>query len=387
MNVLDAVLGLLLAVAVIGGLRVGFVARVVTWTGLAAGLLAASFTVPLVLGALSQERADVRFVAGIGVLALTVTVCTALFQSVGTRLREGVAASPLSAVDRVLGGLAGAAMVLGLVWFLLPAAAETPGSIARQARTSTSLSLVQSVAPPPPDATRNLRALIDSSRFPEVWDDLRPSTELGPPPETIPLDDEVVTRATASTVHISSRGCGRRYDGSGVTVAPGLVVTNAHVVAGADDVEVQRPDGHRAPATVVRFDPDRDLALLAVEGLGQDALPRDTITPRADGVSIGHPGGQVAPRVAPLRVEDRRTASGRDIYGEGTTEREVLFLSADLRQGDSGSPVVDEQGRLVGIVFAISPDRASTAYALDISEVDALLAAPRAVNDTGRCIT
>jgi S1-C subfamily serine protease len=385
-NALDVGLGLLLVVAVAGGFRVGFVARALTWIGLVAGALAASFTVPLVLGLLEAEQANLRFMAGIGVLALTVAVCTAVFQTVGARLRAGMGTSPLSHIDRVLGGLAGAALVVAMVWFLLPSAIQAPGTLAEQARTSGSLMLVETFAPPPPAASENLRALLDSSRFPEVWEDLRPTTETGPPPEDVPVDPATVARATASTVHVESRGCGRRYDGSGVTVQPGLVVTNAHVVAGADEVQLLRPDGERVAATVVRFDPGRDLALLAADGLGQEPLVLAEIATGSEGISIGYPGGQSQPRVAPLRVEDRRVASGQDIYGEQTTEREVLFLASQLRQGDSGSPVLDDQGRVGGIVFAISPDRDNVAYALDLSEVEALLAAPRVPDDAGRCL-
>jgi S1-C subfamily serine protease len=386
MNALDVGLALLVLVAVSGGLRVGFVARALTWVGLAAGAVAASFTVPLALGALEAERANVRFIAGLVVLAVTVAVCTSVLQGIGARLRAGMGSSPLSRIDRVLGGVAGAVLVVALVWFLLPSAGNLSGPWAEQVDDSRALAYVQELAPPPPEAAHDLRALIDASRFPEVWDDLRRTTETGPPPGDIPVDATVVERATAATVHVESRGCGRRYDGSGVTIQPDLVVTNAHVVAGADEVRLQRPDGERVAATVVRFDPDRDLALLAAEGLGQEPLPLAAIDVGAEGVSIGYPGGQSTPRVAPLRIDDRRIASGRDIYGDQTTEREVLFLSAQLRQGDSGSPVLDDQGRVGGIVFAISPDRDNSAYALDLSEVEDLLAAPRVANDTGRCL-
>ena len=96
-----------------------------------------------------------------------------------------------------------------------------------------------------------------------------------------------------------------------------------------------------------------------------------------EGATIGYPGGQDTPRAQPVSVRDRRTTIGRDIYNRDRVEREVLFLAASLRQGDSGSPVIDARGQVVGTVFAISPDRASTAYALDASEVRELLAGPR----------
>jgi S1-C subfamily serine protease len=387
MNLLDLALVLLLLSAVVGGLRVGLVARVLTWIGLGAGALAATFTVPLVLRVLETGSSTIRFVAGVTVLVVTVTVCTSVFQSVGSHLRDGVAASPLSGVDRVLGALAGGAMVLVVVWLLLPAAAETSGGVAQQVRGSTLVAAVDTLGPEQPGIAHDLRALVGETRFPAVFDDLRPSPETSPPPEQIPVDGSIVTQATASTVQVQARGCGRRYDGSGVTVAADTVITNAHVVAGADSVEVQRPDGTVREGRVVRFDPDRDLAVLEVPELGQTPLSLGPAEIPGDGVSIGYPGGQREPRVAPLRIDDRRTATGRDIYGSPGRERSVLFLAAELRQGDSGSPVIDTAGRVVGIVFAISPDRSTTAYALDRSEVDAILAAPRVPGETGGCLS
>lgn len=386
MNLLDLLLLVLLVVAVIGGVRVGLVARALTLVGLAAGALVATWTVPLTLGVLEDALPAARLVAGIGVLVLTITVCVTACRWIGSRLRAGLATTPLSGLDRIAGGLAGAVLVLGALWFLLPAASEVPGAISREFRGSAVASAVRNLAPPSPDVTRTLRAVVDSSRFPEVWADLRPAPDMGPPPEDIPVEAAVVERATQSTVGVNARGCARRYDGSGVTIGDGIVITNAHVVAGADEITVRRPDGVQRDATIVVFDPDRDLAVLEVADLDQAPLPTAPAEIGGNGVSIGYPGGQRTPRPAPLRIEDRRTATGRDIYGEANTEREVLFLSARLRQGDSGSPVVDTDGRVTGIVFAISPDRATTAYALDLSEVEAVMAAPRRPGDSGRCI-
>jgi S1-C subfamily serine protease len=269
---------------------------------------------------------------------------------------------------------------------MLPAAAEVPGMISRQVRGSMIVSFVASTAPSPPDTIRALRNLVDTSRFPEVFDDLRPAPVTGPPPSEIPVPAETVERATASTVNVEADGCGRRYEGSGFATATDTIVTNAHVVAGADDVQVKRPDGEVVDATVVVFDPDRDLAVLEATGLGQEPLSLAPVSPGEQGVVIGYPGGQDTPRTQPVTVEDQRTAVGRDIYGRQQTEREVLFLSADLRQGDSGSPVIGMDGQVGGVVFAISPDRATTAFALSLAELEAVLEAPRTPGETGPCI-
>jgi S1-C subfamily serine protease len=385
-NLLDLALLVLLVVAISGGLRLGFVARAASWIGIGVGVALATWTVPTALSLVDRGEPSVRLFTGLAVLAVTVTIAASLFQAMGLRARRTIATSPLSGLDRVAGGFAGAAAVVALVWFLLPAAAEVPGDISRQVRTSSIAGLVERSTPDPPDAVRALRHLVDTSRFPEVFADLTPAPVTGPPPGQIPVDAAIVDRVTASTVNVEADGCGRRYEGSGFAAAPDTVVTNAHVVAGADRIQVKRPDGEVRDATVVAFDGARDLAVLEVPDLGQQPLERAAAEIDSDGVVIGYPGGQDEPRVAPARVADRRSAIGRDIYASERTERRVLFLSADLQQGDSGSPVIDAQGRVTGVVFAISPDQQASSFALDLEELEAILVAERVPGDSGRCI-
>jgi S1-C subfamily serine protease len=385
-NAFDLFLVLALVTAVLGGLRVGLVARAATWIGLAVGILLATRTVPFALSWVDGGEPGVRLLLGLLVLAVTVSVATTLFQSFGLRARHRLARSPLSGIDRAAGGVAGGVAVLLLTWLLVPAAADVPGEVARQVRNSEIAAQLAERSPDPPDATRTLRALLDTSRFPEVFADLQPAPETGPAPERIAVPEQAVAQATASTVNIEAHGCGRRYEGSGFAVAVDTVVTNAHVVAGATEVAVRRPDGATRLATVEVFDPDRDLALLTVGDLGQQPLPLGQLGPGDDAVSIGYPGGQNTPRPMPAEVREVRTALGRDIYGRTATERQVLFLSTSLRQGDSGSPVVTTDGSVGGVVFAISPDNPSLAYALDLPELEALLAEPRQPGETGACV-
>ncbi len=385
-NLLDVLLILLVLVAIGGGLRLGFVARAASWIGLAVGVVCATWTVPNALSLVEGGEAGMRLLVGLVVLAVTVTVVASLFQAVGLRARRSIAATPLSGLDRGLGALAGAGAMVAVIWLLLPAAAQVPGEVSRQVRTSALAATLEGSTPEPPDAVRALRNLVDNSRFPEVFADLQPAPVTGPPPEDIPVPQDIVDRATAATVNVEADGCNRRYEGSGFALATDTVVTNAHVVAGAEDVQVKRPDGEVRPATVVVFDPDRDLAILEVPDLGQQPLPTAPAETGSDGAVIGYPGGQDTPRVAPTRIDDQRTAVGRDIYGQERTERQVLFLSSALQQGDSGSPVIDVEGRLNGVVFAISPDNPTAAFALDLDELEAIVDAPRAPGETGPCI-
>ena len=386
MNLVDLMLALGLLVAIGSGWHAGLLARGGMWLGFGLGLLAAAWTVPLVLDVVPDAVAATRFVLAVGTLTATVALAASILGRLGRSLGRRVAATAVAPADHVLGAVAGAVAVLLGAWLLLPVAAELPGTPGRQAAEALSSRLLVEHAPPPPDVSRTVRQLVAGSRFPEVIAELGPVRAAGPPPESVAVDDAVLARATAATVRVTARGCGVRYDGSGVTIAGGLVLTNAHVVAGSEQVEVRRPDGNVRSGRVVAFDPNRDLALVEVADLEQQPLPLGQANAGDEGAVIGYPGGQPDPRVTAVRIQQRRTAIGKDIHQLAETEREVLFLSAALRQGDSGAPVVDQEGQVVGLVFAVSPDRPSSAYALDRTEIDAILVAPRVTGATGRCL-
>jgi S1-C subfamily serine protease len=200
------------------------------------------------------------------------------------------------------------------------------------------------------------------------------------------LDAATVGRVASSVVKIEGVACRFAKVGSGFVVGDGLVVTNAHVVAGERKTSVLRDDGKSLSATVVALDANRDLALLRVSGLGRAALPIGEPKAGDVGAVFGFPGGGPL-RAAPFAVARRVTAFGEDIYGTTTVERDVLELAAELRQGDSGGAVVDARGQVVGVTFAISRDQAGVAYALATTELNAILRVPRdRPVDTGPCI-
>ena len=385
MNLLDVLLLVLLATSALAGWRTGLLLRASSWIGLVGGLLLSPLVIPEVLDRVAPPSAQGRLLVVIATFLLTIGVTSAVAQVVGLRLRRAVADTPLRGLDHLGGLAAGVLGVLVSVWLLAPLAGVVPGVAARQVRESAIVQGVSDLAPPAPDPLVALQSFLSTTPFPQVFDDLAPSPVTGPPPEQVPVPQEVVERVSASTVKVETTGCGAGAAGSGWAVADGTVVTNAHVVAGAETVRVLRPDGQRLDAVVVAFDDDRDVALLRVDGLGQQPLALDAPQEGADGATLGHPGGQDQLRVAPARVEQLIDATGRDIYGEDRTTRRVVVLAASLQQGDSGSPLVDTDGEVVGVVFAISPDRPGTAYALAPEEVRAVLDGPRDPGNTGRC--
>jgi S1-C subfamily serine protease len=373
--------------AAVGGYRLGFLTRVASWVGLAAGVLVGALVLPSVLRSLDEAASTQLLFVTIGILVGAAFVGQALGMFVGARLHATLPGSSVRSVDRVAGAGAGVVGVLIAMWVLLPLMADVPGWFAAQARGSALAGWVDDRFPEPPDTVDTLRRLVGEDQFGRVFTDVfEPSPDLGPPPTSTNLSQGVVDAVVPSTVKVEGIACSRVQEGSGFVVGPGLIVTNAHVVAGEDETVVQRSDGSEVRAQVVAFDPERDLAVLRANDLDRPALARSSVEVGGLGAVFGHPGGGDL-RAAPFEVGQQLTATGTDIYDHDRTRREVLVLAADLKPGDSGAALVDPAGRVVGVAFAIAPDRPGVSYALAMEELDAVLAGDLGSPvDTGGCL-
>lgn len=388
MNVLDLLLLAVLGSAVVGGYRLGFVARVVSWIGLGLGVVAAAWLAPRVLDSFPGGNPPIRLLVAIGVFLLATTAGASLGAVVGATVHRLIPpGTGLRQVDRVAGGVVGGLGTAVLVWLLLPTLAEVPGAVSQVARNSTIARGIDRYGPAAPRALEDLRRQVAEVDFPQVFSRLAPSPTAGPPPGTVALPVAVRTRVAASTVKVYGTACGRVLSGSGFSPASDTIVTNAHVVAGVSRPSVLRPDGRRLPASVEVFDSKRDLAVLRVNGLGQDPLPVGTGNEGDQGAVFGHPNGQDQLAVIPARIETKVNAQGLDLYGTSPIRREVFVLAAALVPGDSGGPLVGTGGQVMGVAFAIAPDRPATSYALTSGELRAVLAVTRAgAVGTGPCI-
>lgn len=212
--------------------------------------------------------------------------------------------------------------------------------------------------------------------------------QLFPVPAAVPnVPQPLVSKVAASTVKVTGVACGLRLSGSGFSPAPDTVITNAHVVAGTKALQVVRADGRALPASVQVFDPDKDLAVLAVPGLGGPSLPFGSAVAGENAAVFGHPLGRSAVQVAPARVVRRVTVDVGDIYDRPAAPRQILVLNTDLKPGYSGGPLVNNSGQVVGVAFAVANLRRSTAFAVASEEVTPVLARPRAgATSTGTCI-
>lgn len=370
---LDLILVLALVAAAVAGYRLGFVARSASWAGMALGVIVAARLMPWAIEAVGEDggRGAILLVAA-GLLLGGAALGQALGVVIGSRAQVAITSPVGRRVDAVGGAAAGVAGLLVIVWLVVPALADMSGWQAREVRRSRIVSTLAERLPPAPDATRTLRRLLGEG-YPRVFDDLDRSPDVGPAPAEAGLDEATAERAAGSVVKVTGAACGRIQEGTGFVVGDGLVVTNAHVVAGESTTELERPGGGLVRATVVAFDPDRDLAVLQAPDLGLDPLPVGPSDGDPSGAVFGHPGGGPL-ELSPFAVRSRIEATGTDIYGSPGTTRDVLVLASDLAPGDSGSPLVATTGEVVGVAFAVAPDRPGVAYAVSTAELEAVLA-------------
>ena len=291
----------------------------------------------------------------------------------GGRLRSALTWHPARQLDKIVGVLFSILAVLLVSWMVaLPLAFAPYPTVSDQVRRSVVIRAVDDSVPNNiRDLYSSLRRFVDRSGFPEVFGALQPTRIVDvPPADPALLRSAAVGTAKPSVLKVRAvaLSCDRGIEGSSFVYSPEHVITNAHVVAGADQVQVQTSSG-ALTAHVVLFDPARDIAVLWVPGLTAAPLSFAS-TPAASGqdsIVLGYP--QDGPfDVRPARVRDREKISGRDIYGQLSVDRDIYTIRSTVRVGNSGGPLVDTHGRVLGIVFASALDSADTGFVLTAQE-------------------
>ncbi|SFP66212.1 Colicin V production protein [Amycolatopsis arida] len=392
MNWVDVLVVLLAVLAALSGARQGVVIALPAFLGVILGAVAGIKVAPMVVELFENPAARVAF--AVATMVFLVALGETLGVWVGTKVKRGISSAKLSGADSALGAIVQGAVVFVVAWIIalpLTSVAALPG-LASAINNSTVLGGVNSVMPRFAHGLPNdLRRLLDESGLPSVLAPFQqaPITEIEPPDESL-QSSPVVRQLRDSVVKIrgSAPSCSRSLEGSGFVVAPQRVMTNAHVVAGTDEVAVETTAG-RFPARVVYYDPETDVAILAVPGFTAPPLrlsPEDAAA-GDDAIVLGFPlDGPYTAR--PARVRQRVNLRGPDIYDEKTVQRDVYTVRGQVRSGNSGGPMVDERGRVVGVVFGASVEDRDTGFVLTADEVrPEIEAAPGfgARVSTGRC--
>jgi hypothetical protein len=331
------------------GYQQGLIVGALSLGGFAAGAFLGSRYGPELLSGGSRSP-YAPLTALIGALLIGGAVALVL-EGAGLGLRARLIRGPASSlVDGVGGAVLIAALGLGLAWLFGAVALQSDGGLRRGVQRSQILRKLNDALPPTGDI---LRALHRIDPFPRIRG---PEASVPAPNPDSPRDPEI-RRAGASVVRILGSACGLGVQGSGWVVRPGLVVTNAHVVAGEDDTTVQaQGTGPRLRAVAVHFEPGNDLAILRVGGLGAPALALSPDPkPGTAAAILGFPKN--GPYDAePARIGSTDAVISQDAYGRGPLTRQMVSLRGLIRSGNSGGPVVDRAGRVVATVFAATID-------------------------------
>ncbi|ROS41557.1 MarP family serine protease [Amycolatopsis thermoflava] len=396
MNWVDVLVILLALVAAVSGARQGVVIALPALVGVIGGSILGIRIAPWVVELFENPAAKVAF--AVATVVFLVALGETLGVWLGRRFKYAVKrrfnTDKLTGIDQTLGAIVQAVVVFVVAWLIavpLTGVAALPG-LARAINNSTVLGTVDKAMPPAAEGLPSeLRKLLDVSGFPSIVDPFQ-KTQINDtaPPDTTLQDSAVVQQLRGSVLKIrgTAESCSRTLEGSGFVIAPQRVMTNAHVVAGTETTAVETSAG-RLPARVVYFDPEVDVAVLAVPRLDATPLRLAPEAARAgdSAIVLGYPlDGPY--RATPARIRNQITLQGPDIYDSRTVRRDVYTVRAQVRSGNSGGPLVDTQGQVVGVVFGASVEDADTGFTLTGNQVRPVIESAPSLSarvSTGAC--
>jgi S1-C subfamily serine protease len=387
MNYIDVVIIILCISAIFRGHEIGLIQQLFSAVGFIGGLFIGAALEPhtVAWAHTPNSRLFITLITTVGsglLLLLVGEYIGAYFKHKVQHTKHG------NGVDQTFGAVISIVTVLVTAWLSAAVvSALPPSSLQTSVKDSLIISDLTRKLPAAPSLVADLGRLIDPNGFPQVFTGNEPSPRSAKQPD-LGSFNSAVAKDKASVVKLEGLGCGGVVEGSGFIVTNDLVITNAHVVAGVKKPYVVDSNGQHS-ATAVWFDPNLDLAVMRVSGLVANPLVIDTghIDRNTGGVIMGYPGGGGF-NAGTAVVLDQFTADGRNIYGNGNTERDVYELSAHIIPGNSGGPLVDEAGDVIGLVFAESTTYKDVGYALSTPQIVSALKQAEAQNrtvGTGSC--
>ncbi|MFD9888195.1 MarP family serine protease [Amycolatopsis sp. NPDC059027] len=391
MNWVDVLVLVLALLAAVSGAFQGVIIAVPSLIGVVLGAIGGLKLAPVIVGLFENPVAKVAF--AFATVVFLIALGEGIGVWVGRKIRQKVNPDRLSGVDKTLGAIVQAAVVFVVAWLIATPLTSVPiPGLAKAINGSTVLGGVNDAMP---DAAQGLpselRKLLDASGFPAAMDPFQkaPAADTGPP-DTALQASRVVTDVHGSVVKIrgNAPSCSRSLEGSGFVISPQRVMTNAHVVAGTDQVAIESTSGEFR-AQVVYFNPEVDIAVLAVPRLRAPALEFAPETAKAgdNAIILGYPlDGPY--KATPARIRGRINLRGPDIYEANTVQRDVFTVRAPVRSGNSGGPMITPGGQVIGVVFGAAVDDPETGFTLTAEQVRAEVdAAPSqtAGVGTGRC--
>ncbi|MDT5230488.1 MAG: hypothetical protein QOI39_988 [Mycobacterium sp.] len=365
-------------IAAISGWRSGALGSLLSFVGVLLGAIAGVLLAPHLVAHVSAPRAKL-FAALFLILALVV-VGEVAGVVLGRAVRGAIHSNSVRFFDSLVGVGVQLVVVLVAAWLLATPLTSSAGqpNLAAAVRGSRVLAQVNDFAPDwLKTVPKRLSSLLDTSGLPQVLEPFsRTPVAAVAAPDAALANNPVVANTEPSVVKIRAiaPSCQKVLEGSGFVLSPDRVMTNAHVVAGANSVTVEA-SGNPYDATVVSYDPTVDIAILAVPNLpaGPLAFANAPVTSGTEAMVMGYPGGGGF-AATPARIRELIELSGPDIYRSATINREVYTVRASVEQGNSGGPLIDLNGQVLGIVFGAAVDDNDTGFVLTAKEVATQLA-------------
>jgi S1-C subfamily serine protease len=392
-NWVDVLVLVLALLAGISGARQGMVTAAASFIGVLTGAVIGVRIAPSLIE--GYQSPEVRVALGVSIVIVLIAIGEMLGVLLGRAVQRRIDAEALRQMDSFLGAVVQGIAALVVAWLVaLPLSKSSVYTgLTGAVRDSSVLRIVDTIMPNVlRDLPSELTRLLDVSGFPDVLAPFSPTpiTDVGPA-DPVLLNSPVVRQAKASVLKVRgrARSCSRALEGSGFVVAPQRVITNAHVVAGTDQVQVEISPNNALDAEVVSYDPEVDVAILKVPGLRAPVLP---LAPKPaisglSGLVLGYPlDGPYTASAA--RVRDRIHLRGPDIYNASTVVRNVYTVRAVVRSGNSGGPLLDGSGQVLGLVFGAAVDNDETGFVLADDEIaDEVATAPSRNTEvsTGSC--
>jgi hypothetical protein len=368
-NLIDLVIVVAVVIGLANGYRRGFWLSMAQYVGLVIGVVLGALAAKPVLDYLQIGNPTARPLGAVLVLVIGGSLGSSIGFAAGEPVRRGILRTGIHTSTDSLGGAAlSAVAVMAMCWFLGLSFSRGPSvEIAQQIQKSVLLRSLDSVGLRPPIFLASVQGILAGVSFPSAFAGLEPNLP-APLPVPTSVDTAGVNRVAESVMKVTSLGCGGMVTGSGFPVGAGYIVTNAHVVSGTSAHAILTPGGREMKATVIYFDPEKDVAVLYVPQFTGPGLTFGPAERGTKGAVIGYPGGGKE-KVEPAVVDGAVGAEGRDIYNENLVTRQIFVIQASVHPGNSGGPLVDLEGRVLGIVFATSASDPGQAYALTDDEI------------------
>ncbi|MFI4971315.1 MAG: MarP family serine protease [Candidatus Dormiibacterota bacterium] len=367
-NLIDLVIVAAVVIGLANGYRRGFWLSLAQYVGLTVGVVLGALAAKPVLDYLQIDNPTARPLGAVLVLVIGGSLGSSIGFAAGEPVRRGILRAGIhTSTDSIGGAVLSAVAVMAMCWFLGLSFSRGPSQeIAQQIQRSALLRSIDSMGMKPPVFLASVEGILAGVSFPSAFAGLEPTLSALPVPTSFYTAG--VNRVAESVAKVSSFGCGGLVTGSGFPVGVGYFVTNAHVVSGTSNHVIIMPGGREMKAAVVFFDPEKDVAVLYVPEYTGPGLTFGPAQRGTNAAVIGYPGGGPE-KVVPAVVDGTVPAEGRDIYNENLVTRQIYVMQASVHPGNSGGPLVDLEGRVLGIVFATSAGDPNQAYALTDDEI------------------